>query len=76
MNTLHAKMHRVFDGLPWIVLWIYAFREGSPWIGAAAVLGFSRGFLVGWEYPPPTVEELERRAAERVREKDAKGART
>lgn len=64
-DTLHAKAYRLFHWLPWTILLWHGFFHGDKWLAAAGLIGMSQGLLVGWEYPPPTVEELEQREHER-----------
>lgn len=67
-DTLHAKAYRLFDGLPWILLFVYGyFIVNDGWLAGIGFLGCTRRLLIGWEYPPPTVEELERRIEEDAR---------
>jgi hypothetical protein len=66
MNTWAARVYRLFDGLPWMLLFVYGYWVANDgWLAAVGFVGMSRRLLIGWEYPPPTVEELERRASKR-----------
>lgn len=59
VDTLHRKVYRFLDGLPWALLFIYAFFiDPNRWLLAIALVGMFRGALVGWEYPPKKDREM------------------